>query len=168
VIVILCASVAASISAFEYQAPCDALPEGSEFLGLLVVLRHFVEAQRAGRTVDPATIRAAEPCLRSTSITVYFDDLLRAELIHRSEAGGWALTRSLDSTDLLQVYRHSDYRLPLNPAEQVASSGIELPPELLSLLVKLARSLDATLGTRLDRVYPVNAAPVPQTQESEL
>jgi membrane protein len=57
--------------------------------------------------------------------------------------------------------------LPLNPAEQVAASGIELPPELLSLLIKLARSLDDTLGTRLDRVYPMNAMAASQTQESE-
>ncbi|GLQ47586.1 UPF0761 membrane protein [Dyella lipolytica] len=167
VIVILCASIAASISSFEYQAPCDAMPEGSEFLGLLVVLRHFVDAQRAGRSIDSASIRAAEPYLRSASIAAYFDDLARADLIHRSEAGGWALTRSLDNTDLLHVYRHSGYRLPLNPAEQVAASCIELPPELLSLLIKLARSLDATLGTRLDAAYPLNTARAPQTQESE-
>lgn len=172
VIVILCASVAASISAFEYQAPWHAMPEGSEFLGLLVVLRHFVEAQRAGRSVNPVAIRAAEPCLRSTAIIGYFEDLARAHLIQRSDAGEWLLVRSLDSTDLLHVYRHSDYRLPLNPVEQVAASGIQLPAELLALLAKLASTLDATLGARLDKVYPVSpTAPpqreVPATQESE-
>ncbi|WP_333681924.1 YihY family inner membrane protein [Dyella sp.] len=171
VIVILCASVTAAISAFEYQKPCDAMPEGSEFLGLLVVLRHFVDAQRAGRFVDPISIREAEPCLRSEAIATYFDDLQRAHLIHRGESGGWSLVRSLDSTDLLHVYRHSGYRLPLNPAEQAAASGIKLPAELLSLLTRLAHSLDTTLGTRLDRVYPVSpqapSRPVTHTQESE-
>jgi membrane protein len=171
VIVILCASVTAAISAFEYQKPCDAMPEGSEFLGLLVVLRHFVDARRAGRFVDPISIREAEPCLRSEAIATYFDDLQRAHLIHRGESGGWSLVRSLDSTDLLHVYRHSGYRLPLNPAEQAAASGIKLPAELLSLLTRLAHSLDTTLGTRLDRVYPVSpqapSRPVTHTQESE-
>jgi membrane protein len=166
VIVILCASVSASVSAFEYQKPCDAMPAGSEFLGLLVVLRHFVEAQRAGRCVDPLDIREAEPCLRSEAIVTYFDDLLRAGLIQRNEAGGWSLLRSLDSTDLLHVYRHSGYRLPLNPAEQAAASGIKLPPELLSLLTRLAHSLDATLGARLDRVYPVSSPPAATRQSS--
>jgi membrane protein len=167
IIVILCASIAASLSAYEYQAPCDALPEGSEFLGLLVVLRHFVDAQRSGRSVDAATIRAAEPNLRSVSIAAYFDDLSRADLVRRSETGGWLLTRSLDSTDLLHVYRHSGYRLPLNPVEQLAASKIELPPELLALLSKLAQSLDANLGTRLDKVYPLRSSPAPRTQETE-
>jgi membrane protein len=167
IIVILCASVAASISAFEYQAPCDVLPEGSEFLGLLAVLRHFVDAQRAGLSLDTATVRAAEPNLRSTSIAAYFDDLSRADVIRRSETGSWLLSRSLDSTDLLHVYRHSGYRLPLNPVEQLAASHIELPPELLALLTKLAQSLDATLGARLDKVYPLRASPAPQPQETE-
>lgn len=172
VIVILCASVAASVSAFEYQKPCDVLPEGSEFLGLLVVLRHFADAQRAGRCIDLLTIRAAEPCLRSEAIAVYLNDLARAGLIHRSEAGGWSLVRSLDSTDLLQVYQHTGYRLPLNPNEVIAASSLELPPELMSLLTRLAHSLDATLGTRLDRVYPMQTSPepshqAPHPQESE-
>jgi membrane protein len=62
--------------------------------------------------------------------------------------------------------------MPLNPVEQAASTGIELPPELLSLLAKVAATLHATLGTHLDKVYPVNAPassrqPVSQTQESE-
>jgi membrane protein len=172
VIVILCASVAAAVSAFEYQKPCDAMPEGSEFLGLLAVLRHFVEAQRAGRSVDSLTVHAAEPRLRHEAISAYFDDLIRAGLIHRSESGGWVLARSLDSTDLLHIYRHTGYRLPLNPAEQAACSGIELPPELLALLTRLAHSLDTTLGARLDRVYPLSSSPasprpVSHTQESE-
>jgi len=172
VIVILCASLSASLSAFEYQKPCDAMPAGSEFLGLLVVLRHFVDAQRAGRCVDPLSIRAAEPCLRSEAIAAYFDDLARGGLIHRGETGGWSLVRSLDSTDLLHVYQHSGYRLPLNPDEQAAAAGIELPPELMSALTRLAHSLDATLGTRLDKVYPVRTSPAPSrqvshTQESE-
>ena len=172
VIVILCASLSASLSAFEYQKPCDAMPEGSEFLGLLVVLRHLVDAQSAGRGVDQLVIREAEPCLRSEAIATYFDDLIRAGLIHRSETGGWSLVRSLDSTDLLHVYQHSGYRLPLNPVEQVAASGISLPPELLALLTRLAHTLDSTLGTRLDKVYPVRtppaaSRPVSHTQESE-
>jgi membrane protein len=172
VIVILCASVAASVSAFEYQKPCDAIPEGAEFLGLLVVLRHFIDAHRGGRSVDPTAIRAAEPCLRSTAIVMYFEDLSRAGLIQRNESGQWLLTRSLDSTDLLHVYRHNRYRMPLNPAEQAAAAGIALPSELLSLLTKTAHALQATLGTHLDKVYPPHAAnpsrhPVPHPQESE-
>jgi membrane protein len=165
VIVILAASIAASASAFEYHAPMETLPEGAEFLGLLVILRHFVEAQRAGGCVDPATVRAQEPYLRSALIAAYFEDLREADMIQRGEAGGWLLCRSLDCTDLLRVYRHINYPLPLKPVEEAAALGIELPPELLATLADLAGVLQAKLGAKLDQIYPVAAPPAADTEE---
>ena len=165
VIVILAASIAASASAFEYHEPMRTLPEGSEFLGLLVVLRHFVEAQRDGCCVDQADLRVREPYLRSALIADYFDDLQRADLIRRGESGGWLLCRSLDSTDLMRVYRHTGYRLPLQPMEEAAALGIALPPELLAMLAELAVALHAKLGARLDQIYPPAADPAADTEE---
>ena len=165
IIVILGASIAASISAFEYTVPHEALPEGAEFIGLLVVLQQFVEAQRTGESVDPATIRLREPYLPSSVIACYFDDLQRADMIQRCESGGWMLSRSLDATELLRVYRCTQYRLPLHPREQVQRLDIQLPPELLGLLDNLAEALDATLGARLDKLFPPPAVPVP-TEDS--
>jgi membrane protein len=158
--------VAASINAFEYHPPAQALPVGAEFLGLLVVLKHFVAAQRSGEVLDPASVQLLEPYLRSSQVTCYFDDLQRADLIQRSESGGWLLTRSLDSTDLLRVYAGTQYRLPLHPAEQAQTLGIALPPVLLELLDAVAETLHAALGTRLDRVYPPTAAPADAPKES--
>lgn len=160
VIVIFGASIAASVSAFEYHPPAQALPAGAEFLGLLVVLGHFVAAQRAGQSVDPASVRALAPYLRTATVAEYFADLQNADLIQRGESGGWLLTRSLDSTDLLRVYRYTDYRLPLHPQEEAATLGIDLPPALLAMLGELALALEAKLGTRLAQIYPP-APPAP-------
>ncbi|MDF4002011.1 YihY family inner membrane protein [Luteibacter sp. PPL552] len=153
IIVILGASIAASISAFDYVKPHDALPEGAEFIGLLVVLRHFVEAQRAGDGVDPAAVRLAEPYLPSKDIATYFENLQKADMIQRGETG-WLLSRSLDTTELLRLYRCTHYRLPLRPREQVERLGIDLPDDLLAQLDRLAEALDATLGARLDTLFP--------------
>jgi membrane protein len=38
--------------------------------------------------------------------------------------------------------------------------GIYLPPDLLVLLDNLAAALDATLGARLDQLFPPTPAPV--------
>lgn len=154
IIVILGASIAASLSAYEYQAPGEELPEGTEFLGLMVVLKHFVDAQRQGYTLDPALVRVREPYLRSASIAKFFDDLQRADLIQRSEAGGWLLARSLDSTELLRVYEHAEYRLPLAPEEEIRELNIQLPDELIQMLRAVADSLKVELGARLDQVFP--------------
>ncbi len=163
VIVILGASIAASVSAFDYQPPIETLPAGAEFLGLLLVLRHFIDAQRCGASVDPASIRAREPRLSSARVAAYFDDLQRADLIQRGESGGWLLSRSLDTADLLRVYRHSDYRLPLQPTQEATTLGLQLPRELLAMLAELAAALRSTLATPLGQVFPVSAGtPEPQ------
>jgi membrane protein len=166
IIVILGASIAASVSSFEYRPAAKALPKDAEFLGLLAVLGHFVAAQRAGRGVDPAQVQLAEPRLHGAMVADCFDILQQAGLIQRGESGGWLLSRSLDSTDLLRVYTHSGHRLPLEPAKDAAALQIELPRELLALLDELARTLRESLGTRLDRAYPADLPPVPAEESA--
>ncbi len=160
VIVILAASVAASMAAFEYHPSTQALPPGAEFLGLLVVVGQFVDAQRRGQSVDPATVRAQASCLRTASITGYFEVLQRADVIQPAASGGWLLMRALDSTDLLRIYRHSDYRLPLHPRAEAAALGVALPAVLLDLLEQLADELQSRLGARLQAVYPLAETPL--------
>jgi YihY family inner membrane protein len=156
---------AASVSAFDFHAPKERLPAGAEFLGLLVVLGHFISAQRSGDTVDQATVRLCEPYLHRGTIADYFFELEQADLIKQSELGSWLLCRSLDSTDLLRVYEHSRYRLPLNPVEEAAELGIELPSPLLALLAALADEVATTLATRLNTVYPPDANRAADTKE---
>ncbi len=165
VIVILAASIAASLSAYEYLPPSETLPAGAEFLGLLVVLGMFVDAQRQGECVDLAEVGLRAPYLSAGAIGSHFDDLQEADMIQRGEAGGWLLSRSLDNTDLLRLYRYTDCRLPLQPLEEAASAGIELPSELLRLLDELASTLQVKLGTRLDQIYPQAADPAADTEE---
>ena len=165
VIVILSASIAASVSAFDFHAPKERLPAGAEFLGLLVVLGHFISAQRSGDTVDQATVRLCEPYLHRGTIADYFFELEQADLIKQSELGSWLLCRSLDSTDLLRVYEHSRYRLPLNPVQEAAELGIELRSPLLALLAALADEVATTLATRLNTVYPPDANRAADTKE---
>ena len=159
VIVILGASIAASIAAFEYRPAAKALPVDAEFLGLLAVLGHFVAAQRVGRSTDPAQVQLAEPNLHSSTVAACFDVLQQAALIQRSESGGWLLSRSLDGVDLLHVYTYSGYRLPLEPAKDASALELDLPAPLLALLEELARALRETLGARLDQAYPAGSPP---------
>ena len=165
-IVILGASITASIPSFEYQGPTKTLPEGAEFLGLLMVLRHFVEARRSGRVVDVASLQSSEPHLRRSSIVECLEELQQAELIKCAPSGGWLLRRDPASIDLLQVYSYTRYRLPPEPVAEVAALGVELPPALSALLNSLATSLETNPATRLDQIYPPDAGSMSDIKET--
>ncbi len=156
VIVILGASLAASMASFEYHPKGALLPAGAEFLGLLVVLGHFVQAQREGRALSAAEVNRAEPALSRVDTEGYFDDLERGGIIRGGRAEGWLMIRSLDTTQLLRLYRDVHYRLPLSPREEIEQRGIQLPETLMTVLDTLALQLRGALAVSLEQIFPVS------------
>lgn len=112
-IVLLGASFAASLSAFDYRAKNARLPVGYEFIGLLAVLAHFVEAHRAGIGLHSDQLRQRTPFLTEDLLCRYLADLQRTGVVQRTEQGTWVVARELASVTLLELYEAGNYRLPL-------------------------------------------------------
>jgi len=113
ILVLLGASVTASLAAFDYRPPhAPQLREGEEFSGLLRVLARFAEAQRGGYALHGTQLRALEPFLTDDLVQRYLGDLERAGMIQRNERGAWLLNRDLHTLSLYDLYRTSGYRLP--------------------------------------------------------
>ena len=123
VIVLLGAILAAALHAFEYRHADELLPPGCEFVGLLRVVQRFVEAQRAGATLDDTALRARERFLTADLLQRYLGDLQRAGLIRRAEGGGWLMARDPDSVSLGDVFRAGDYCLPDRAQALQCSAG---------------------------------------------
>jgi membrane protein len=116
VIVLLGASLAAAMAAFDYRPISEQLPAGCEFIGLLRVLQHFAVAQREGKGLHSQELCRRERFLSDDLIQRYLGDLHAAGLVTRAEAGEWVLSRDLATVDLADLYRAGHYRLPLNEA----------------------------------------------------
>ncbi len=112
-IVLLGASLTATLTAFDYRPRGARLPPGEEFRGLVRVLAHFAAAQRAGLGLHSAALRAAEPFLTDDLVQRFLGDLARAGMIQRNADGAWVLVRDLGSTTLYELYATNTYRLPL-------------------------------------------------------
>src|SRR5690348_15698946 len=125
VIVLLGASLAAAMAAFDYRPLHERLPPGCEFIGLLRVLQHFAVAQREGMGLHSDELCRRERFLQDELLQRYLGDLHAAGLLTRAEAGEWVLSRDLATVDLADLYRAGHYRLPLNEtAMQRALSGL--------------------------------------------
>lgn len=125
VIVLLAATVTATLTAFEYRPRDELLPPGCEFVGLLRVLQHFAQAQRAGEGIDERALAQRERFLTVDLLQRYLGNLREAGLIQRGESGAWILARDLDSVYLDDLYRIGGYRLPTDmEVLEAASDGL--------------------------------------------
>lgn len=161
VIVLLGASIAASLAAFEYRPTHDRLPPGSEFLGLMHLLKHFASAQRQGHAMGEEALRKCERFVSDDLLQRYLSDMQGAGLIQRTEDDDWVMVRSLDNATLTELYEAGNYRLPLH-ADALEDLCAGLPVVLRELLMDLATQLRATLDTRLsDLFFPIRRRSVP-------
>ena len=151
-IVLLGASITASMGAFDYRPRGDRLPEGAEFLGLMHLLEHFVAAQRRGTALDERGLLARDSFISDDLLQRYLGDLHAAGLIQRTENDTWVMVRSLDTATLMEIYESGRYRLPLDVA--VLEPFCEgLPGPLRVRLDELARMLRGELGTHLSELF---------------
>jgi membrane protein len=140
ILVLMGASLTASLAAFDYLPAELELERGNEFRGLVRVLAHFVEAQRDGRALHSTDLRAAEPFLSDDLVQRYLHDLCEGGLIRRGEDGAWALTRDPGTATLYDAYACCDWRLP---------SGAHLPGDGDAAATRLLDGVDADVRARL-------------------
>lgn len=162
IVVLLGASITASLSAFDYRRADQLLPRGQEFAGLLRVLSRFAEAQRAGKGLHSTALLASEPYLTDDLLQRYLGDLHRIGLIQRGELGEWMVVRDLAATDLLEIYEEGGYRLPLDA--HAAADGLQPPAR--QLLDALGGALRSELAVPLAALFPLQVPSPPTTAPS--
>ncbi|HEX6613551.1 MAG TPA: YihY family inner membrane protein [Rhodanobacteraceae bacterium] len=152
VIVLLGASLAAAMAAFDYRPASERLPPGCEFIGLLRVLQHFAAAQRDGLGLHSEDLGVRERFLSDDLLQRYLGDLHAAGLLTRADSGAWVLSRDLATVDLADLYRAGHYRLPLNEATmQHALAG--LPGAARRAIVDASSALRRDLDVPLSRLF---------------
>jgi len=155
VIVLLGASLTASMTSFDYRPRSRRLKSGEEFRGLVRVLAHFAAAQRSGIGLHSEALRDSEPFLSDDLVQRYLADLHLAGMIQRNDGGEWVLTRDLSSVSLYDIYAACDYRLPLGDALPVTPDSPE-DTEATRLLGAAAVDVKEILATPLSEIFSAN------------
>ncbi len=156
VIVLLGASLTASMNAFDYRPRSRRLKTGEEFRGLVRVLAHFAAAQRSGAGLHSEALRDREPFLSDDLVQRYLGDLHLAGMIQRNDAGEWVLARDLSSVSLYDIYAVCDYRLPLGDALPITSDSPS-DAEATRLLGAAAVDVKNILTLPLSEIFSANA-----------
>lgn len=111
-VVLLGASLAASLSSFRYQPRALRLPPGCEFYGYLRLLARLEAARREGALLDQAALGALEPNLSENQLQRMLRDLAELEILASTEDGGWVLRRDLDTVRFAELHEGLGLRVP--------------------------------------------------------
>lgn len=112
VVVLLGASLAASLSAFRYQPRALRLPPGAELYGYLRLLGRLNHARRGGKGMHLADFQSCEPMLTDDHLQRMLSGLCRLDIVRRAEDGAWLLSRDLDGVTLAELHEGLLLRVP--------------------------------------------------------
>ncbi len=152
VVILLGASIAASLSAFRFQPRALRLPPGYELYGLLRLLGRLDAARQSGKTLQSAEIEALEPCLSDDLLQRLLAGLDEIEVVQRAEEGGWLLSRAPESISLLELYETFKLRLPAAAAAELPGANDELGRRALQAMERLRSPMDDALSLTLAQV----------------
>jgi membrane protein len=111
-VVLLGASLAASLAAFRFQPRTLRLEPGSEIYAYLRLLGRLEESRRGGAGLHLADIQRREPSLTDDALADMLHALDELNIVKRAEEGAWLLSRDLAEVPLAEIYEHVRLRVP--------------------------------------------------------
>ena len=165
IVVLFGASITASLSAFDYRHVDDRISPDQELTGLLRVIARLVAAHREGQGLHSQELLRREPYLTDDLLQRYLADLCDVAVIRRTETGEWMLSRDLAGISLLDLYRETGYRLPVDSQllPGAAMSDVGAGP-LHALSADLRKRLDVPLASLVASIDANASTPVqPET-----
>ncbi|MBS3958707.1 MAG: YihY family inner membrane protein [Xanthomonadaceae bacterium] len=143
-VVLLGASLAASLAAFRYQPPDQRLPPGAELYACLRLLGRLESSRRHGRGLDSEVLRQLEPALTDDLCQQLLEGLAALDIARRGEDGRWSPVRDLATVPLAELHEGLGLRVPpLDPPLPGADDAIG--QAALAALRHLRQPLDAAL-----------------------
>jgi len=123
IVVLLGASLAASLTTFNDRRVDWGWPSRWEFLLAYRMVGHLWIAQTGGRALSAEELLESMEGSTEIELAGQFGVLFDAGFVTRDEGGSWLLCRDLDDVSLLDLYRAGEYYLPLGETLEVPSES---------------------------------------------
>lgn len=157
VVVLVGASISASLSAFRYVPRHLAVTPGLEFAALLRVYGAIAGATRAGQPPTRNQLAQREPHLADGQLDRILAELRDRGCVHRTDYGTWALLRDPGTVPLRELFEGGGYRWPTSEelARCQAAAG-PAPSAIVALLGQAAAAQAAALARPASSVLPAD------------
>ncbi len=123
-VILLGASLAASLTTFSDRRSDWRWPWEWEFLLAYRLMGHFWAAQRKGSAISQEALLQVEKGIPELLLQKMLGQFLDAGFVTRDQQDNWLLARDLDDLRFLDLYRVGHYHLPMGQSPEIPSSGI--------------------------------------------
>ncbi len=152
VVVLLGASIAATLSSFRYRPRSVRQARGIDMYWVLRLLARLVEAERRGTRPSFDALAALEPHIAEPMLRAYLDGLARIDLVQCDNHNHWWLAAPLDGFRLLDLQQGLGLRVPAGEAE-LPSRGDDIDARVLPIIAVLRDALAAPLQRPLSDCF---------------
>ncbi len=123
VVVLLGASLAASLTTFNDRKVDWGWPEKWEFLLAYRLVGYLWKAQKTGESLPVEDLLMSLEGATEPGLANQLAILFGAGFVIRDESGNWLLSRDLHSISLLDLYRAGEFYLPVNEQMEIPSKS---------------------------------------------
>jgi len=123
IVVLLGASLAASLTTFKDRKTDWGWPAKWEFLFVYRLVGYLWKAQASGQAQSIEELLESLEGATEAALARELGLLYDAGIVTRDEDGNWLLSRDLDSVRLLDLYRAGHYYLPVNEKLEIPSES---------------------------------------------
>lgn len=123
IVILLGASLAASLTTFNDRKVDWGWPSKWEFLLAYRLVGYLWKAQIEGRALSIEELLASLEGVTEPGLASQLGILFNAGMVTRSEGGNWLLSRDLDTVSLLNLYQVGEYYLPVSETLEIPSKS---------------------------------------------
>ncbi len=121
IVILLGASLAASLTTFSDRKTDWGWPDKWEFLLVYRLVGHLWQSQQDGRLLATGVLLDLLEGATETQLVKQLGVLFDSGMATRNQDGDWLLSRDLENVSLLDLYRAGEYYLPVSEEPEIPS-----------------------------------------------
>lgn len=151
-VILLSASVTATLSSFRYRPKQFRVANGNNFFWVLRLIVRFIDADHQKNHLSFATLSQLEPNITQPMLRIYLNGLSKIELLQCDNHDNWWLQKPLHQFTLKDLHLGMGLRVPMD-ASELPSHGDHVDERVIPVLDILKNTLSAPLDRRLSDCF---------------
>lgn len=152
VVILLCASITATLSSFRYRPKAIRAAKGLDFYWVLRIIARFNDADKDRQHLSFETISLLEPNISEPMLRSYMIGLANIDLLQSDSHDHWWLSKPLSNFSLKDIHQGLMLRVPVESIE-LPSQDDHIDSQVMPIIQVLRGSLEAPLERPLSTCF---------------